>query len=113
MIGSACRVRVRDMPVSAATRSFEPLPATGTAAPAFQGPRVLVSRVSDQGSRPGPNSSRSVVHRVGIRVWTPTVPLTVEYDLTDLGRSLVGVFLQLKDRADHNMDEVARSREDL
>lgn len=45
------------------------------------------------------------------RTITPTVPLTVEYDLTDLGRSLVGVFLQLKDWADLHMDEVARAQD--
>jgi DNA-binding HxlR family transcriptional regulator len=45
------------------------------------------------------------------RTVTPTFPLTVEYELTDLGRSLVGVFLQLKSWADRNMDEVALARE--
>ena len=45
------------------------------------------------------------------RTVTPTVPLTVEYDLTVLGRSLVGVFLHLKQWADVNMDEVARARQ--
>lgn len=45
------------------------------------------------------------------RTVTPTVPLTVEYELTALGRSLVGVFMQLKNWADLNMDEVARARE--
>ena len=44
------------------------------------------------------------------RTVTPTVPLTVTYELTDLGRSLVGVFLQLKNWADQNMDEVAQAR---
>ncbi len=41
------------------------------------------------------------------RTVTPTVPVMVEYELTELGRSLVGVFLQLKQWADLNMDEVA------
>lgn len=45
------------------------------------------------------------------RTVTPTVPLTVEYNLTPLGRSLVDVFLQLKTWADLNMDEVARARD--
>ncbi len=45
------------------------------------------------------------------RTVTPTVPLTVEYELTELGRSLVGVFLQLKEWADLNMDQVALARE--
>lgn len=46
------------------------------------------------------------------RTVTPTVPLTVTYELTDLGRSLVGVFQQLKNWADHNMDTVAQARID-
>lgn len=37
---------------------------------------------------------------------TPTVPVTVEYSLTPLGRSLVEVFLQLKTWADSNIDDV-------
>lgn len=37
---------------------------------------------------------------------TPTVPVTVEYSLTPLGRSLVEVFLQLKTWADTNIDDV-------
>ncbi len=44
------------------------------------------------------------------RTVTPTVPLTVEYELTELGHSLVGVFLQLKNWADLNMDKVAEAR---
>lgn len=44
------------------------------------------------------------------RTVAPTVPVTVTYELTELGRSLVGVFLQLKHWADHNMDEVAQAR---
>ncbi|WP_206490154.1 helix-turn-helix domain-containing protein [Rhodococcus sp. KRD162] len=47
------------------------------------------------------------------RTVTPTVPLTVEYELTGLGISLVGVFLQLKKWADENMDSVARARQDF
>ncbi|MGF0311786.1 winged helix-turn-helix transcriptional regulator [Rhodococcus sp. IEGM1428] len=47
------------------------------------------------------------------RTVTPTVPLTVEYELTALGASLVNVFLQLKNWADENMDDVARAREDF
>lgn len=46
------------------------------------------------------------------RTVTPTVPITVEYELTPLGRSLVDVFLQLKTWADINMDEVDRARVD-
>jgi DNA-binding HxlR family transcriptional regulator len=44
------------------------------------------------------------------RTVTPNVPVIVEYDLTELGRSLVGVFLQLKNWADVNMDEVEQAR---
>lgn len=44
------------------------------------------------------------------RTVTPTVPLTVEYELTELGLSLVGVFLQLKSWADLNMDRVDAAR---
>jgi DNA-binding HxlR family transcriptional regulator len=44
------------------------------------------------------------------RTVTANVPVIVEYDLTPLGRSLVGVFLQLKSWADVNMDEVQRAR---
>lgn len=40
------------------------------------------------------------------RTVTPTVPITVEYSLTPLGRSLVDVFLELKTWADTNIDEV-------
>lgn len=44
------------------------------------------------------------------RTVTPTVPLTVEYALTELGLSLVGVFLQLKNWADVHMDAVIEAR---
>ena len=44
------------------------------------------------------------------RTVTPTVPLTVDYELTPLGHSLVGVFLQLKSWADVNMDTVDAAR---
>jgi len=47
------------------------------------------------------------------RTVTPTVPLTVEYELTTLGASLVNDFLQLKNWADENMDDVARARENF
>lgn len=45
------------------------------------------------------------------RTVVPTVPVTVSYDLTDLGRSLQGVMRQLKDWAEGHMDEVAANRE--
>ncbi|HEY9314495.1 helix-turn-helix domain-containing protein [Williamsia sp.] len=47
-----------------------------------------------------------------LRTLTPTVPLKVEYELTALGLSLVGVFAQLKAWADTNMDDVATARTD-
>jgi DNA-binding HxlR family transcriptional regulator len=46
------------------------------------------------------------------RTVTPTVPLKVDYELTELGLSLVGVFAQLKAWADDNMDDVAAARTD-
>ena len=45
------------------------------------------------------------------RTVTPTVPVTVEYDLTPLGLSLHEVMLELKRWAEANMDEVLRNRE--
>ncbi|NYJ03254.1 DNA-binding HxlR family transcriptional regulator [Nocardioides thalensis] len=45
------------------------------------------------------------------RTVTPTVPVTVEYDLTPLGASLHGVMLQLKHWAETHMDEVHGNRE--
>lgn len=41
---------------------------------------------------------------------TPTVPVTVEYALTDLGRSLLGVVEQMKDWAEDHMDQVTVAR---
>ncbi|PWN03271.1 transcriptional regulator [Nocardioides silvaticus] len=45
------------------------------------------------------------------RTVTPTVPVTVEYDLTDLGASLQQVMLRLKDWAESHMDEVRLNRD--
>lgn len=45
------------------------------------------------------------------RTVTPTVPVTVEYDLTPLGHSLHDVMLQLKHWAEAHMDEVNANRE--
>lgn len=45
------------------------------------------------------------------RAVTPTVPVTVEYDLTALGASLQVVMLSLKDWAEAHMDEVLANRE--
>lgn len=45
------------------------------------------------------------------RTVTPTVPVTVDYAITDLGRSLLAVVHQLKSWAEAHMDEVQASRE--
>jgi DNA-binding HxlR family transcriptional regulator len=45
------------------------------------------------------------------RTVTPTVPVTVEYDLTDLGASLQQVMLRLKGWAESHMDEVLLNRD--
>ena len=45
------------------------------------------------------------------RTVTPTVPVTVEYDLTALGASLQQVMLTLKDWAESHMDDVIGHRE--
>jgi DNA-binding HxlR family transcriptional regulator len=41
---------------------------------------------------------------------TPTVPVTVTYELTGLGRSLLQVVAQLKDWAESHMDSVLAAR---
>ncbi|WP_338697593.1 helix-turn-helix domain-containing protein [Streptomyces sp. Q6] len=45
------------------------------------------------------------------RTVTPSVPVRVDYELTDLGRSLSGLLLAVKDWAETHMDEVADARE--
>jgi DNA-binding HxlR family transcriptional regulator len=45
------------------------------------------------------------------RTATLTVPVTVAYELTDLGLSLLGVIRGLKAWAESNMDEVLANRE--
>ena len=45
------------------------------------------------------------------RTVTPTVPVTVTYELTDLGRSLHGVMIGLKDWAEDHMGEVLANRD--
>jgi DNA-binding HxlR family transcriptional regulator len=45
------------------------------------------------------------------RTVTPTVPVTVDYELTDLGRSLQAVMYGLKTWAEAHMDEVLANRE--
>ena len=49
------------------------------------------------------------------RTVTPTVPVRVDYELTDLGRSLLPVMRAIKDWAEVHMDDVllARSRYDM
>lgn len=46
------------------------------------------------------------------RTVTPTVPVTVTYELTGLGLSLQGVMRELKAWAEAHMDEVLASREE-
>lgn len=45
------------------------------------------------------------------RTVTPTVPVTVTYELTELGLSLHGMMRGLKEWAQTNMDEVLANRE--
>jgi len=45
------------------------------------------------------------------RTVTPSVPVTVTYELTELGRSLQGVVELLKDWAESHMDQVLESRD--
>lgn len=45
-----------------------------------------------------------------VRTVTPTVPVTVTYELTDLGLSLHGVMRGIKVWAEANMDEVLTNR---
>jgi len=44
------------------------------------------------------------------RTVTPTVPVTVTYELTELGRSLLEVFGELKRWAESHMDDVLAAR---
>lgn len=46
------------------------------------------------------------------RTVTPTVPVTVDYDLTPLGASLDGIMRHLKGWAEGHMDEVRSAREE-
>ncbi|GAA3990150.1 helix-turn-helix transcriptional regulator [Thermobifida alba] len=46
------------------------------------------------------------------RTVTPTVPVTVTYELTDLGLSLLGVVRQLREWAQSHMDDVLAHREE-
>lgn len=46
------------------------------------------------------------------RTVTPTVPVTVDYELTDLGRSLAGLLGQVKVWAEAHMDQVAVAQEE-
>lgn len=45
------------------------------------------------------------------RTVTPTVPVTVTYELTDLGRSLQGLMWGIKEWAEGHMDEVLTHRD--
>jgi len=46
------------------------------------------------------------------RTVTPTVPVTVTYELTELGLSLQNVMCGIKEWAEANMDEVIANRDD-
>ncbi len=46
------------------------------------------------------------------RTVTPTVPVTVAYQLTDLGLSLQDVMRRIKEWAEANMDEVLANRDE-
>ncbi|KNX37932.1 HxlR family transcriptional regulator [Luteipulveratus halotolerans] len=46
------------------------------------------------------------------RTVTPTVPVTVDYAVTDLGRSLLVVVAQMKQWAETHMDDVQVHRDD-
>ena len=46
------------------------------------------------------------------RTVTPTVPVTVTYELTDLGLSLQDVMRGIKEWAEAHMDEVLANREE-
>lgn len=72
---------------------------------------VLARRISGVSQKMLTQTLRNL-ERDGLidRFVTPTVPVTVEYELTPLGRSLVDVFLELKRWADLRMDEVAQCR---
>ena len=52
------------------------------------------------------------LERDGLVMWTVTasVPVTVTYELTDLGRSLQAVIERLKDWAESHMDDVLDAR---
>ncbi|MGV3508930.1 MAG: winged helix-turn-helix transcriptional regulator [Sphingobacteriaceae bacterium] len=47
-----------------------------------------------------------------IRTVYPQIPPKVEYQLTDLGRSLLGQLVQLSEWASENMNEIFRAREE-
>lgn len=44
---------------------------------------------------------------------TPSVPVRVDYELTDLGRSLLPVMRAVKDWAEQHMDDVRAARDDF
>ncbi|MDQ6656637.1 MAG: helix-turn-helix transcriptional regulator [Actinomycetota bacterium] len=46
-----------------------------------------------------------------VRTVTPSVPVRVDYALTTLGASLLGVIQQVKAWAEQNMDDVAAARD--
>jgi DNA-binding HxlR family transcriptional regulator len=45
-----------------------------------------------------------------VRTYHPSVPPRVEYEISELGRSLAPLFAHLAEWADAHLDEVARAR---
>ncbi|WP_108664474.1 winged helix-turn-helix transcriptional regulator [Euzebya rosea] len=87
------------------------------AAEAVEGPRAM--RYSELARRIAGVSQKMLtqtlraLERDGlvVRTVTPTVPVTVHYELTDLGRSLHLVMRDLKGWAEANMEEVFANRD--
>ncbi|HEY2793982.1 MAG TPA: helix-turn-helix domain-containing protein [Micromonosporaceae bacterium] len=46
-----------------------------------------------------------------VRTVTPTVPVRVDYELTDLGRSLVPLLVALKDWSEAHIEEIMAARD--
>lgn len=92
--------------------------ALGAAAPDAAG-RPAPVRYSDLGRRLAGVSPKMLsqtlraLERDGlvVRTATPTVPVTVTYELTDLGSSLHGTVRVLKEWAEAHMDDVLAHRE--
>jgi hypothetical protein len=92
--------------------------------PGFSGPglhdgnlddldRIGSARSADDGGAEG-RGTHGVAPRDGLvtRTVTPTVPVTVTYELTDLGLSLHHVMRDIKEWAEAHMDDVLANREE-